>query len=507
MMPGFVKRLRLLSASGAYAVLLVVIRGNPSTGADAGVFLSVAGSLLRGDRLYVDILDNKDPLFFYSDAAALAALGWRGPFLLDVVWLTIAAASTVLLLRAIGASRLTAAIGFVAYPLMLTGAWYYSGYSTLAALTFAPLIGWLWIRGSFALAGALFGMGLLFKLNLAPVLASAPLAFLLLRLPTGSARAQVARAAAGFGAVVAAAAGILALRGELHGYLENFTNNVAYSNNVLRATGRLTGIIGHIKVAAAAIGEPTHVAVVVAAFLLAGLLTIRTLRHVGPTSGQPVRRSAIRALAALFLCSAVATAVTLALTASWPEDDQMLAYPGLMLIAFVVVMMGGEVAGLPRTVAACAAAGLGIALFGGGTAAPDRSSSSWLDAGRSVPADLLERAAEDRLPQLHEITFAHLGQNDEQGVAAFLNNKFVLACPVIAQYVFTPELPSVLRCIRDKEPRLVLVTPSFRSLSYAPAEWNRFVARGSSLLSKGYERVLAQKTGSGFTEIWARLIR
>ncbi len=234
-----------------------------------------------------DVLDDKDPLFFYSHAAALAVLGRRGPFLLDVVWLTVAAASTVLLLRAIGASWLTTAVGFVAYPLLLTGAWYYSDYSMLAGLAFAPLIGWLWISGRFALAGALFGVGLLFKVNLALVLASAPLAFLLLRLPAGSVRVQVARAAAGFGAVVAAAAAILALRGELHGYLENLINNVAYSRNVLRATGHLTGIIGHIKVAAGATGKPVHFAVVAAAFLVTGLLAIRTLRHVEWISGQP----------------------------------------------------------------------------------------------------------------------------------------------------------------------------------------------------------------------------
>jgi hypothetical protein len=507
-MPEFARCLWLLSASGAYAAALVVIRGRPSVGGDAGVFVSVAGRLLRGDRLYVNVLDNKDPLFFYSDAAALGVLGWRGPFLLDVVWLTVAATSTVLLLRAIGASRVTAAVGFVAYPLLLTGAWYYSGYSMLAVLAFAPLIGWLWIRDSLALAGALFGVGLLFKVNLALVLASAPLAFLLLRLPAGSVRAQVARAAAGFGVLVAAAAAILALRGELHGYLENLINNVTYSRNVLPATGRLSGIMGHIKVAAGATGkQPWHFAVFAAAFLLTGLLAIRTLRHVELKSGQPVRSSAMHALAALFLCSTVATAVTLALTAAWSEHDQILAYPGLMLIAFLVAMAGGAAATLPRTVAACAAAGLGIALLGG-TAASKSSSggvpiSTWTEASRSETADLLERAADDRFPQLHEITFAHLGQNDEQGAAAFLDDRFVLACPAIAQYVFTPDLPGVLRCIQDEKPRLVLVTPSFTSISHAPITWNRFVVGGESLLSNGYQRLLGQQTGRGWTEIWA----
>ena len=61
------------AASGGYAALLVVVRGRPSLESDAGIFLSVAGRLLDGDRLYVDVLDNKDPLFYYSHAAALAS--------------------------------------------------------------------------------------------------------------------------------------------------------------------------------------------------------------------------------------------------------------------------------------------------------------------------------------------------------------------------------------------------------------------------------------------------
>jgi hypothetical protein len=501
-MPGFGKRLWLPFASGGYAALLVGLRGRPSLEADAGVFLSVAGRLLRGDRLYVNVVDNKDPFFFYAHTAALAVLGWRGPFLLDVVWLTLAAASTWLLLEAIGAPRLTAALGFVAFPLLLTGVWYYAGYSMLAGLAFVPLIGLLWLRGGFAPAGALFAVGLLFKVNLALVLASAPSAFLLLRLPAGPIRAQIVRTAAGFGAVVAATVAVLAVRGELHGYLENLSANVAYSRNVLSATGRPTGIIGHMQVAAEATGKPVHFALIVAALLLTGLLAIRTLLSARST-GASAQGSPVCVLAALFLCSAVATAVTLALTASWEVHDQMLAYPGLMLVAFLAATFAGAGAGLRGALAACATAGVAVALLGGATVAPRLSSSSWLEAGRSDTAELLERAARDRFPTLRRITFVHLGQNDEHAVAAFLNGKFKLACPMIAQYVFTPDLPSVLRCIRAEKPRLVFTTPLFRVERRAPAAWNRFVADGSSLLGSSYEPALTERTRSGLTEVFS----
>src|SRR4029453_4429418 len=60
-------------------VLNVFMRGYPTTNSDTGIFLSVAGRLLDGDRLYRDVFDNKDPLFYFSQSLALWAAGWRGP--------------------------------------------------------------------------------------------------------------------------------------------------------------------------------------------------------------------------------------------------------------------------------------------------------------------------------------------------------------------------------------------------------------------------------------------
>ena len=56
----------------AYGLLLVLLRGEPSVASDQGVFLSVAARMLDGDHLYSEVVDNKDPLFFYTYAAALA---------------------------------------------------------------------------------------------------------------------------------------------------------------------------------------------------------------------------------------------------------------------------------------------------------------------------------------------------------------------------------------------------------------------------------------------------
>jgi len=510
----------LACASFGYAALLVVLRGRPTVESDAGVFLSVAGRLLRGDRLYVNVIDNKDPLFFYSHAIALDVFGWSGPFLLDVIWVAIAAAGTLLLLRAVSASWLVSAIGFLAYPALLTGAWYDAGYSLLAALAFAPMIGYLWMRGDLVLAGALFALGFLFKVNLALVLASVPLAILVFRLTPRPVVSQLVKAAIGFAGVLAAAAIVLALRGELHGYLENLVDNVSYSRAVLGATGHAAGVRGHVEIAAWAASQPVHFAglavnkalhlgVFTLVFVLALLLAIRTLWPGRGASGAQAERDAddqsSRVLVALFLSATVTTAITLALTAAWFVHDQMLAFPALMLIVFVAAKVRPRLGNLPRAVPVLAIACVGIVVLGG-TAGAGRTKgaiASWFHEGHSETAELLERVAAARFAGTGKVTFAHLGQNDEDAVGAFLADRFSLSCPEIAQYVFTPHLDETLQCVREQRPELVLVTAKFKPIAGAPAAWNRFVADGSSLLASAYERVAMKRTVNGSATVWA----
>ncbi len=513
-------RIALAFASFGYGALLVVLRGRPSVESDAGVFLSVAGRLLRGDRLYMGIIDNKDPLFFYSHAIALDVFGWSGPFFLDVIWVAIAAAGTLLLLRAIGASRLVSVIGFLVYPVMLTGAWYDAGYSLLAALAFAPMIGYLWMRGDLVAAGALFAIGFLFKVNLALILASVPLAILVFRLTPRPIVSQLIRAAIGFALVLAAAAIALAVRGELHGYLQNLVDNVSYSRAVLTATGHASGVRGHVEIAGWAASQPVHFAgfavnkalhlgVFTLVFVLAVLLAIRTLwpgRHASERSSErDTEDQSTRALAAIFLSAAATTAVSLALTAAWFVHDQMLAFPALMLIVFVAVRFRPRLGKLPRAVPVIAAACVGIVLLGGtaGAGRTKGSVSSWFHEGHSETAQLLEQAARTRFAGGGEVTFAHLGQNDEDAVGAFLADRFSLSCPEIAQYVFTPHLQDTLRCVREQRPKLVLVTAKFKPIAGAPASWNQFVVDGSRLLRSDYERVASRRTINGSATVWA----
>lgn len=55
-----------------------------------GVFLSVAAAVAGPASLYLDVVDNKDPLFFHALAGALK-FGPGAAQLLDVMWFVLAA--------------------------------------------------------------------------------------------------------------------------------------------------------------------------------------------------------------------------------------------------------------------------------------------------------------------------------------------------------------------------------------------------------------------------------
>jgi hypothetical protein len=495
------RRTLLASASLLLGGVLVILRGRPSLQGDAGVFMSVAGRLDRGDRLYVDVIDNKDPLFYYTHAAALALLGWKGPYLLDVAWLAIAAASFAMLLQALDLPTGAIALGFFSYPFLLAGSWYMAGYSMLPSLALIPLVGWLWLTGRFMLAGAVVGVGGFLQINIVPLLASMPIALLVLRRPSQAVRRPVLLGVAGFAAVALAGCLALALAGELSGYVRNIVRNVAYSHDAFKALKETGGIAGHIKVAAFAIANPVRRIVVGVLFVVAAFVAARALGRSRTADARRTQDSRVRTAAALFLCATVATVLTLSLTAVWPQHDQMLAYPGTMLAVLIYVVAEQRGAGRYRRAASWALALVAVVLVGGSVQARNGRLSSWFHGAHSEPAALIEDTVAGRLPGSQAVTFAHLGSNDEEGFAAFLANRFSLACPEIDQYVFTPNLTSTLRCIRVEKPEVVLVTPSLRRHAGVPA-WNRFVTEGERMLNASYERAATGKGLYGVTEVW-----
>ena len=221
----------------AGGVFLAALRVKPQVWGDEGVWLSMAARLLDGDRLYVDVFDNKDPFFFYSYAAALWAAGVRGPFALEVVWLAVATFGLALALRSLGAGVGAMLAGALVYPFALTAAWYTPGATMVPALALAPVALWLWARGSTFAAGGVVIVSALFKLNLGLVVAAPLIALLVLGSDEQSRRRRALHAACGALVTLAAASLVLAVRGELRPYLALIDYNFHYSDAAVHGGG------------------------------------------------------------------------------------------------------------------------------------------------------------------------------------------------------------------------------------------------------------------------------
>lgn len=485
----------VVAAGLAYGAMLVFLRATPSTDADSGIFLSVIGRLLAGDRLYSDVFDNKDPLFFYTGALAVKAIGWQGLAALDGLWLAVGALGTAAFLRAAGATRLVAATGFVVYPLLLTGAWYRPGYSMLAALALIPVIGWLWLRERWVWAGVVLGLVLGFKANLALVALAAPLVALFMAPPAERVREVLLRFTTGVIATVGTLAAILAVRGELGPYLTMQRGNVTYANHVLEYQGRRGGVLGHLQLV---VDETPHTPRLLALFVLGGALAVWVLLR---------RRERHGLLAALFLATSAATLVTFALTAAWVHHMQLIAYPATLLLAVVVAFLM-DIPGRALLRAAAAASVVVASLWALSTwddsGAVTGPRSLWWSAGSSASADVLEDAAARRHPPPGAVTYARLGRDDDDAHGLFLDHRFNLTCPRFHQHLHTEDLEAVVDCLERRRPQLVLTGSGFAFDGTAPDRWNAFVQQGEALLEREYAVVLRRNTPRGRVTIWER---
>ena len=480
----------------AFGFALVLFRGEPILASDQGVYLSVAARMLDGDHLYSETIENKDPLFFYTYAAALWVGGWRGPFLLDGLWFGLAAVSFALMLRELRVPRSAVVAGFFVYPLALSAGWYLAGQTILGALAVAPLAPWLWLRGRFAAAGVTLGVVMLLKLNLAAV-AVAPLAiFVIFGAPEGRRWRPVAWCAAGLSAALTVAALILAVRGELRAYLELVEYNVYYSGALAdEGSGFLDRARQHLDVVLAYFENSGRwqlpaVVLVLGAFCAAAF-----------TVARRANASGSRLLAAAAAGTLVLAAVSLALTAYWFHHVQLLAYPAALVAATLVAATA--VALGPRAGALAAAVCVLFALWSS-LKLEDRIriAPAWTTAGTSTSSQALEEARRRFYADAERVTYMAFGGNSENAHAVFISDRFDLVCRWFHLYPHSTDdqLDETTECSEREEPALILVTLGFFD-DREGASWQGFIANARRLLDSRYDLVVT--TPPDF-QVWKR---
>jgi hypothetical protein len=484
------KEILWLLPSLPVAVLLVFTRGYPTTGSDTGIFLSVAGRLLAGDKLYRDVFDNKDPLFYFSQSFALWIAGWRGPFLIDIAWLTVASASTYLLLRALTGDRIVAVFGQLLYPLLLTGFHYYAADSETPALSLVPLFAYFVYRGRQNLAGLVGASTVLLRVNLLPVVGAIALGrFLFVREPESrrDVLALMRSAAAGIGLIFL----VLAVRGEAGAYVATLRQNADYASRLLTFHHLPTGVRGHLLVVWNAM--PTSTWYFMGAVLV--LLAVATF-----SGGQARARVVPSQLMVLTAFALGGTLIALAGTALWDHHLQILAFPIACGACLGVDCLSKALKGSHGRLRQLATVGtvgfffLLVSLLG------DPPSvwklHQWTMRPNTAVSDALYAAAGQGHQTRSGLSYFHFGENDETGSGAFLNGAFRLACPRFHQYPFlAPEqLRQTIRCVKQEEPQLIAVTPSFKDYQgNGPfSAWNRFVRSGREYLRSHCQRVIVR---------------
>ncbi|KRF46063.1 DUF2029 domain-containing protein [Terrabacter sp. Soil810] len=478
----------------------------PSTFGDHGTYVSVAERLLAGDRLYVDVWDNKDPLFYYALAIG-RLVSPLADVVLEVLWVLGAGVSVLVLARAAGARRgLALVAGLGATPLLLTGPAYESGMTHLPGLALLLAAVACAVRSRWVVAGVLVGLLLLTKLILAPVVAGALLVVALHRRSTGGPRG-LARAVVGAVALLAVGIGAMWLRGELPGWLENFRLNADYAEGELAAS-QYGPVIGHLLRAFPEDGRGAGM-VTVATLVVVLLAIPRSWRPRASDTASPVPDTAPdgtpdtapdtapdaagqtispAVLWDLVVVSLALGLVVIAATATWPHHAQTLSGPGGFAVALVAARLSDRVTHW-RAVA--------VLLLTGYLTAGALHPYFTLTAAGSVPANLqlLQRDSPDSvvldaLPQVR--TYARAGSNDATAHAVGLGH-LQLVCPRFHQYSLEPD--AILDLTADCLPRAdaVIVHDTVRPEA-GESGWNAYVARVRALVATGYDCV--RTTGS-----------
>ncbi|GAB3880147.1 glycosyltransferase family protein [Terrabacter terrigena] len=476
--------LAALVATGLSAARLV-----PSPqGDDHGTYASVAERLLGGDRLYTDVWDNKDPVFYY--ALALGRLvSPLADYAVEILWALVACAAAWSLSRTAGLGRSRAALLAALTPVVLTGPAYVPGMTHLpgVALTLGAVAAA--VRRRWVLAGAVTAIILLTKITLAPV---AVVGLLTCAWHHRSVSGGV-RAALGGLAALGTGIGVLTVRDELGGWVLNLRANLLYADGELFSS-RYGGPVGHLLRAFPEGSPRTALVVVVAVVAVVVLAGVPAWREQAPRSsdGTGADLGVAPLLGWLVVSTLVASLVVLAATATWPHHGQTLGVPAVTALVLAATRLNTSVAhrtpgGARRggTLAPLAAV-LVTAYALGGALHP----TFYVQAARSAPRALAALAHESpastalrSLPQVR--TYARAGSNDTSAHALGLRG-LELACPRFHQYSIEPAdiLDETATCLPSAD--AIIVDDSLRPEEGAP-DWNSYVARVRGLVAASYD--------------------
>ena len=451
------------------AWLLVLVRAVPSPGwPDRGIFVSVAERLDAGDRLYVDVWDNKDPLFYLTLAAGRLVSPYVD-IVIELGWLVSASIAALVIATWLGLGRRwSVSVAFVAVPIILTGPLNYPGHTHLPGLALALVCLAFAVRGQWLWSGLVVGVLVFFKLVFVPLV----IALLLVLLAVTRGGRRLAGLLIGALAAVTLVSGLLFVRDELAAYVQSLLLNLGYAGSV--GVSRWGPIITHLT----RVVSPMLVTVTLSVLFILGAIWAR--------KGK-AERDLRKPQGIVWLWAGISLVlgyVVLGLTGMWPQHGQILYLASVL--SLLALISGTHQAIQGRSFAAVGALACLAFLLGGPDPTPYvHSAVGFPDALISATRVPPETAA---LASVAEVgSYARVGLNHDQGHAFGLRN-WDLACPRFHQYPF--ESAEILRQTTDCLPKAdaIIVSPSIFE-EYGPQAWKGFLADVRDVLDRGYDCV------------------
>lgn len=443
----------------------VVLSAAAPRTSDNGVFLSVAAAVADGAPLYVDVVDNKDPLFFYALAGALK-FGPGAAQLLDVVWFLLAAVGSFLLARSVTKPIPALFVGFVGTPLVILGIAYQPGMTNLPGTSLLLLGMGLLVSRVWWAGGGVLALSVAAKITVAPMAVGVLVAALLVPLMRRRAIRSLAVFLISLGVMVVG----LWSAGSLGGYLGVLADNSRYSGDVMVYFGLSPDFLGHL----ARLDPDMRLDRWVTGVLVIGIsMAALALRR--------FRSERLTLLVVWLWVTVLGTFAALGLTYVWPHHWQMVALPAVMALVvasgLVMRILGDGVGG--RILSVAVAVSLIVPLGGWipiqrlpATFHTERA--AWTQWRSQLAERTLESTLLETVP-LSSFTVARLGTNDDAAFLLDLPPSASLVCPRFHLYDFSPavDFEQALTCLDRSD--VVIVTDQFltfrngwRSANVAP---------------------------------------
>jgi hypothetical protein len=462
----------------------------PSPTSDRAVFVSVAEYLLSGNRLYIDVYDNKDPLFYYA-VSMQRLLGSAAEYMFEFLMLTIATVSAYYISCIIECTgTIRKRILLIAVPLLVTGAFWIPGYNHLPATALSLLACFLFLRKKMLLTGGCIGLVAFTKLIAFPLPAVFCLAYEVILWDKKVSSVNFKRIVIGFLSASTIIIIILLARHELLGYLQTQRNNFFYSQGLLIDNSSLANsFASHLRT----MFLNSRRALLLLLSLIASMIFLAYIA----TQLRVERKTKAFVISTLTTC--IISIIILGLTGIWDHHMSLMYFSQTLILICIAISLNSK-KNFANSLFGIAIVVSAILLSG---TSPITNWSHYVE----LPTHIIPKIVSLTQPSPETkafraiypngTEFARLGQNSHVIPHGLANDKLI--CPDFQQYYFySPErLKHILNCVKTAS--TLVVDSSFARFSKAPdwwprdsqkqimiKNWNDFVTAGESIIQAQY---------------------